>query len=604
MRGASPNDLTAGTTYGTSPQGHSRGPNGSSQSSFETTESAIGVAYGGEPRTRWGRRSLLDVMAGAAAVLGTGNRAARESSSSFGGGRESLASAASMTSGHDGRGSVSGYQPGMPRPVPGPGTYGYDQFASPSQTPVQIGGTRTLGTRRSSSSVWTQTTGGSAPHNRDSVIEEMGTPRPAQRFPPYDVEGAGPSLSRADTDARTSVDDDAFYTDQGSIVTDSGGTQTQDIFSPTTAPGSSRPMSGGGGSRTQSFIYSDGDDDHTATPTMGGLSSETGDQPRTLTPQMMSTNQGNYKAQNMSSSSHKDSTSASDVNDANLTASIVDARRDERDPGATRTRSRTPEDLPPELVLEIVKNLSLKDYHIFGQAFPRVRPVTSTEAARRLTVLVAPYVSSVPAFVAELKNAGGVISGSVVVHVLNGGDWTPGDLDVIVPNKDGYASIKAFLETDGFEERQRDIEAYSKPGATQTEHFYTLDYFWLVKTDDKNAIIYSVDVMVPRHLTPEDSILLYHSTTPMNYYSPHKEHIVCLFPEYFLNFAYVVNQRGVLRTAASEKALAKYRARGYEPHEKEEQGKVMPSGAFVPRRKRHVLDAIKDKKTWRVKCVI
>lgn len=126
---------------------------GSSHTSFQTSDSAIGVALSGpEPRTRWGRRSLTDIFAG---------RNRRSGHSSFGGGPapELIAPEDPMPITPDFGMSMSqaglnqAYQPGMPRPVTG---YQHDEFSSPSIRSVP---TPTIQQhRQSDASEWTAST--------------------------------------------------------------------------------------------------------------------------------------------------------------------------------------------------------------------------------------------------------------------------------------------------------------------------------------------------------------------------------------------------------------------------------------------------------------
>ncbi|GAA5972253.1 hypothetical protein JCM11641_002375 [Rhodosporidiobolus odoratus] len=112
----------------------------SSQESFGTTPSAIGVAFS-EPRTRWGRRSLVDVLASGVRGANTPDCAAaaapppkrgHQHSSSFGGGRQpSITSLPSVQSHNN-----YTYQPGQLRPVMTPISQHYDSFGPPSIVPV------------------------------------------------------------------------------------------------------------------------------------------------------------------------------------------------------------------------------------------------------------------------------------------------------------------------------------------------------------------------------------------------------------------------------------------------------------------------------------
>lgn len=127
---------------GTSGVGQAHG--GSSQDSLGTTPSAIGVAFS-EPRTPWGRRSLVDVLAGG--VRGASSSPSKSSpghervlstSSSFAGRQPSLKNSSSIPSELRGVGgyNVFAYQPGQPRPVvTSPGGH-YEPYGPASIVPV------------------------------------------------------------------------------------------------------------------------------------------------------------------------------------------------------------------------------------------------------------------------------------------------------------------------------------------------------------------------------------------------------------------------------------------------------------------------------------
>ncbi|GAA5995125.1 uncharacterized protein JCM10292_004552 [Rhodotorula paludigena] len=134
----------AGALAGAIGAGAAAGGKNSSQESVGTTPSAIGVAFS-EPRTKWGRRSLVDVLAGGVRGANSGSNTPTNSaggsidpnrvvsgSSSFGGGRQpSIVSLASAPSEYRGVGGYNsfGYQPGQLRPVREPSTpQHYDPF--------------------------------------------------------------------------------------------------------------------------------------------------------------------------------------------------------------------------------------------------------------------------------------------------------------------------------------------------------------------------------------------------------------------------------------------------------------------------------------------
>ncbi|BGP28667.1 hypothetical protein JCM10296v2_000403 [Rhodotorula toruloides] len=130
------------------------GEPGSSQESLGPTPSAIGVAFS-EPRTKWGRRSLVDVLAGGVRGANSGSNTPEGSavdesgghqrglstSSSFGGRQPSIRSSASIPSELRGVGgyNIYGYQPGQPRPVmsmTSPLSSHYDPFGPGAIVPV------------------------------------------------------------------------------------------------------------------------------------------------------------------------------------------------------------------------------------------------------------------------------------------------------------------------------------------------------------------------------------------------------------------------------------------------------------------------------------
>lgn len=138
ISGPRPLRLAAGGNYGTTGAGagmagvgagamataaaRGGGRNGSNET-LGTTPSAIGVAVS-EPRSRWGRRSLVEALAGGVMGSGSASRSGGSASSpspaaSRAGGalhsrQESVTS--SLDRGTGGYNSKGGYRPGMPRP--------------------------------------------------------------------------------------------------------------------------------------------------------------------------------------------------------------------------------------------------------------------------------------------------------------------------------------------------------------------------------------------------------------------------------------------------------------------------------------------------------
>ncbi|KAK4699632.1 hypothetical protein P7C70_g6628, partial [Phenoliferia sp. Uapishka_3] len=178
-----------------------RDTDGHSSRSFDTTDSAIGVAYGG-PRTRWGRRSLVDVLAGSF----SGNarpRGSGGSSSSFGhtspSMRESFShSVVSVSHNNDPRSSAGVYSPGQPRPFVG---YQHDEFGSPTLSPPPRAATGNRQSDISERSEWTQSS--------DYTSDGDGTPRIISTRPlpppvptlhrPHELEPGTPALGAVAT---------------------------------------------------------------------------------------------------------------------------------------------------------------------------------------------------------------------------------------------------------------------------------------------------------------------------------------------------------------------------------------------------------------------
>lgn len=199
-----------------------------SAESFATTPSAIGVAFS-EPRTKWGRRSLNDVVAagavgaGSAAATGKGRGQVISASSSFGGGRQpSITNMSEISDASGSRAySPNAYRPGMPRPLVAPPGQHYDPFqAPPSIVPVAA---------RGSSTAWAAASSGSnSAYGSDGDAESLlgSEDRNAPLAPPIASTSASPySSPQAQQAQHSRVDtqtsgEDVFYTDVASSVDD------------------------------------------------------------------------------------------------------------------------------------------------------------------------------------------------------------------------------------------------------------------------------------------------------------------------------------------------------------------------------------------------
>jgi len=327
--GAGLGAAAAAGAAGAAAVGAARG-NNDSQESVGTTPSAIGVAFS-EPRTKWGRRSLVDVLAGGvrsansgsnspsgsgAGALGTPERQFRgiSGTSSFGGRQPSITSLASgsIPSEYRGVGGYNsfGYQPGQMRPVMTSLGEHYDPFApTPSIVPVPASAQRhpyPVSSEEGSISGYGSGSGshsGSGSGSGDDLARHYGgapTARggrasfgdgaAAQPGYPY-LAPVRPDMGRSRTTGTTTTGEEGYYTaDPGASSRDELETETleevglrdfgvEDEYSPEERSvnfGSGSSGSGGSGSAGRpSFVGSvrRSFDDPGATPRVGSRTS-------------------------------------------------------------------------------------------------------------------------------------------------------------------------------------------------------------------------------------------------------------------------------------------------------------------------------------------
>ncbi|GAA5969657.1 hypothetical protein JCM21900_000796 [Sporobolomyces salmonicolor] len=229
-----PRPLRLNANYGTATRGPDagagagapatgRGGRNASNDSFRTSPSAIGVAYS-EPRTKWGRKSLVDVLAvgvrnASHSPKGTGpggRNTPRErlvsAASSFGGRQPSITSVPSVDRGVGGYNSRGGYQPGMPRPVMSTIPPHFDQFGPPPTiVPVPASAWPPHGRSPSLGSM-SAYDGESTTDSRESWTQRLAPPVSAG-YPLAGAPGAqGSRVTQATTDG-----EEGFWTADGGV---------------------------------------------------------------------------------------------------------------------------------------------------------------------------------------------------------------------------------------------------------------------------------------------------------------------------------------------------------------------------------------------------
>ena len=210
-----------GATGTAAAMGRARG--GESSDSVATTPSAIGVAFS-EPRTPWGRRSLVDVFAGGVrsatgspAHSSPGHQRVLSTSSSFAGRQPSLKSSSSVPSELRGVGgyNIFGYQPGQPRPVVAPVTGRFDQPSPASIVPVPESAQRHSSEEGSISGY----------SGEDASVSGSAGSYTARLAPPLGVIGYPhvPQAQQSRTTQRTSDGEQGYWTAEAGLSSTDGG---------------------------------------------------------------------------------------------------------------------------------------------------------------------------------------------------------------------------------------------------------------------------------------------------------------------------------------------------------------------------------------------
>lgn len=206
--------------------GRARG--GESSDSVATTPSAIGVAFS-EPRTPWGRRSLVDVFAGGVrsatgspAHSSPGHQRVLSTSSSFAGRQPSLKSSSSVPSELRGVGgyNIFGYQPGQPRPVVAPVTGRFDQPSPASIVPVPESAQRHSSEEGSISGY----------SGEDASVSGSAGSYTARLAPPLGVVGYAhvPQAQQSRTTQRTSDGEQGYWTAEAGLSSTDGGHEPEE----------------------------------------------------------------------------------------------------------------------------------------------------------------------------------------------------------------------------------------------------------------------------------------------------------------------------------------------------------------------------------------
>ncbi|GAA5991973.1 hypothetical protein JCM10908_000677 [Rhodotorula pacifica] len=220
-------EVLAAGSAGAATMGRARG--GDSSDSLGTTPSAIGVAFS-EPRTPWGRRSLVDVFAGGVrSATGSpvnsspGHQRVLSTSSSFAGRQPSLKSSGSVPSELRGVGgyNIFGYQPGQPRPVVAPVGGHYDQFGPASIVPVPESAQRHSSEEGSISGYSGEGeaggTGASTTGSAESYTARLAPPLGAIGYPHV------PQAQQSRTTQRTSDGEQGYWTAEAGLSSTDGG---------------------------------------------------------------------------------------------------------------------------------------------------------------------------------------------------------------------------------------------------------------------------------------------------------------------------------------------------------------------------------------------
>lgn len=216
----------------------------------------------------------------------------------------------------------------------------------------------------------------------------------------------------------------------------------------------------------------------------------------------------------------------------------------------------------------IMKDLDLRSIQNLERGlYKRPKPPgkqTEDIAVYRFRVAVTRYFADPSEFAKIMLQTGTIIGGSTALSIIAGGDWAPGDLDLIVTDR-YLPRLSHYLVGQGF---IFDEEVSRGPRTDYVENpdieppLYKFAYHCFMKGDVKIDV--SECFLANSEMTPANFVLTYHMSFVMNFVSG--EGMYCLFPNETFNGRGYRN----LYTMADrfDHILPKYAARGYKEYQK------------------------------------
>ncbi|KAL8291673.1 hypothetical protein RQP46_001931 [Phenoliferia psychrophenolica] len=240
--------------------------------------------------------------------------------------------------------------------------------------------------------------------------------------------------------------------------------------------------------------------------------------------------------------------------------------------------------LASEPLRQITSHLSLLDVQHLTQAIPKLRQELIGTAASRMRCVLSPYFTDVEHFAAALDSAGAIVGGSAALSVLCPGDWSPGDIDIIVSPL-GFGTIGSYLTHEGY---AHDLGA-SKANFYPNDIKLAFQYSQWTKGDKK------VDLSVSFLHTPINFLMTYHCTAVMNFFAGGQIH--CLFPHLTFNGLYQTNTFTLRPDTAK---FDKIEARGFAPTDPVnlQDGIEKPEGAYGDDRHAAVRAQVGEPERW------
>lgn len=171
-----------------------------------------------------------------------------------------------------------------------------------------------------------------------------------------------------------------------------------------------------------------------------------------------------------------------------------------------------------DIMKYIADFLDLQTLHSLTSTNQELRRILQYEPSMRARKLLRPYF---PDALRELSHtldiSGAIISGSAPLSIIQPGDWTPGDLDIIVPNCN-LDIISSFLVTQGFHDVAQPLLSPDSPLVTQTGYHHERDILFNLKRFKRHSLQIDVSAIIARipSSTPLDFVLTYHSSVVMN----------------------------------------------------------------------------------------